>query len=113
MKLFRLVNFCLESHETFAIVNQLIFYTLQIAGLYGESSYNAFAVPCKPFSPAATLITGMTLKGGQLYQNNNLIQTVSAKTMIENFINFLVQIKTAKTSTETCHIILIGHNALR
>ena len=59
------------------------------------------------------MVSEMTVKGGQLYRRGDLIQTVSSKTMLEGFINYLIKIRDENASDEPAHVILVGHNVIR
>lgn len=91
-----------------------ILIAFQIAATDCNEEINKYTVPTKLFTLKAAEVTGLKIKRGELYQRDAKISTVSSKTLLVDFLNYLEKIKVQYSTNENeCHIILIGHNSFR
>jgi len=75
---------------------------VQIAAKCGDAEFNAFIIPQKKFDPRASEVTGMTVEGGRLKRNGEVLTTVPAEQAVRDFFNFL--------KSCSSQVILAGHN---
>ncbi|KAL7401677.1 hypothetical protein ABVT39_003133 [Epinephelus coioides] len=77
-------------------------HIIQLSAVCGERAFNAYILPCRPISPRASELTGLTQSRGKLYRRGIPLDAVFLRDALNAFINFL----------SSCRpVLLAAHNA--
>lgn len=74
---------------------------MQVAAKCGRSIFNAFLLPCRPISQQATMQTGFSRSGMNLYVHGVRKHTLTVREAMEEFIKFL--------GTLGGNVVLVAH----
>lgn len=80
-------------------------YHFQIAAVHEDKIFNAYIVPTGAMSSRAAIVTGLQVHGGEMFLNDQQVDTTPPQTAFKNFIAYLRSIGNS--------IILAAHNGFR
>ena len=76
---------------------------MQLSTVYGEKSYQKYAVPRKPITAAASAVIGITSRDDILYHNEKPVAAVSLHEALKGLLNFVQETAGDKK------FVLVGH----
>ncbi|XP_043271757.1 uncharacterized protein [Venturia canescens] len=76
---------------------------IQISAKRGSDEFNEYILPSNDISRAASIITGLTVEGGELHLHGQQLATVPRRIAMQRFLNFLMP----------GPVILVAHNGHR
>lgn len=76
----------------------------QISAATESETFNVYMVP-KSMTPGAAAITGLQVRAGEMYLNDEQLNTVPPRVSLVSFIDFLKNVGDS--------IILVAHNGFR
>ena len=95
-------SICVFDLETTSLYDDCDLVQISAKILGEECSFNCYILPDAPISPAASRITALSKKGNKLFYHGKEVSSVSIKTGLRMFSEWLSSIKT--------EIVLVGHN---
>ena len=94
---------CIFDLETTSLSDDCDLVQIAAVTLDGKTSFNQYILPCTGITSRASKVTGLTVKGGNLFSYCKLVQSVGLK---EGLLRFSAWLFTLKVD-----IILVAHNA--
>ncbi|XP_061195042.1 uncharacterized protein LOC133203237 [Saccostrea echinata] len=76
-------------------------HIVQLAAVQNEDRFSTYIIPKKSITPTASEITGLSVRNGKLYHNNEEVTGISLMAALDSFLKFLEKYN---------NIILVGHN---
>ncbi|XP_021373023.1 uncharacterized protein LOC110463022 [Mizuhopecten yessoensis] len=90
------------SYTTYSIFLSGLSDIVQLSARTGEQTFSRYVLPTKPITEEATRITGLAVKAGHLYKDGVLVESVSLKTCVTDFAEWLSTFPSP---------VLVAHNA--